>query len=255
MQMIIRKTVFVGLLGVAVAVCSMFLFSKPEAANAAQQNNAAKKLPLPSSKVPDYDNSLLGKGEFLDEDPGRVSSKQIAERNVATQPRSSAANVVRSSRAGGTELIINPGFEPNSSLAPWFFSGQVKRSTGAFPHSGLAYMILGGVNSTNGRLYQTITIPSATAPNLTFWLNITTSRAAGATVFDRLFIEVRSTSGTLLATLATFSNQNSTVAGVYVLRGPYNLSAFAGQTVRIQFRATEDVSLPTSFRVDDVSAK
>lgn len=153
---------------------------------------------------------------------------------------------------GGTELIVNPGFE--SGTTPWVISGQVVRSTGSFPHSGTAYMILGAVNSSTGSLYQTVTIPSGGA-NLNFWLNITTSEAAGASVFDQVFIEVRNTSGTLLATLATFSNQNSGTAGVYVLRGPYNLSSFAGQTVRIQFRATEDISLPTSFRVDDVSVK
>jgi Zn-dependent metalloprotease len=154
---------------------------------------------------------------------------------------------------GGTELIVNPGFE--SGTTPWIVSGQVTRSTGSFPHGGVAYMILGGVDSTTGTLYQTVTIPTGAARNLNFWLNITTGEAAGAAVFDRLFIEVRNTSGTLLATLATFSNQNSGTAGVYVLRGPYNLGAFAGQTVRIQFRATEDVSLPTSFRVDDVSVQ
>jgi Zn-dependent metalloprotease len=153
---------------------------------------------------------------------------------------------------GGSELIINPGFE--SGTTPWVVSGQVTRSTGSFPHSGVAYMIINGVNSSSGTLYQTVTIPSGGA-NLNFWLNITTSEAAGASVFDRLFIEVRSTSGTLLATLATFSNQNSGTAGVYVLRGPYNLSSFAGQTVRIQFRGTNDITLPTSFRVDDVSVK
>jgi Zn-dependent metalloprotease len=153
---------------------------------------------------------------------------------------------------GGTELIVNPGFE--SGTTPWIVSGQVTRSTGSFPHGGVAYMILGGVDSTTGTLYQTVTIPAGGA-NLNFWLNITTGEAAGAAVFDRCFIEVRNTSGTLLATLATFSNQNSGTAGAYVLRGPYNLAAFAGTTVRIQFRATEDVSLPTSFRVDDVSVK
>ena len=153
---------------------------------------------------------------------------------------------------GGGELIVNGGFETGTT--PWIVSGQVTRSTGSFPHSGTAYMILGAVNSSTGTLYQTVTIPSGGA-NLNFWLNITTSEAAGAAVFDRVFIEVRSTSGTLLTTLATFSNQNSGTAGVYVLRGPYNLSSFAGQTVRIQFRATEDISLPTSFRVDDVSVQ
>jgi hypothetical protein len=153
---------------------------------------------------------------------------------------------------GGGELIVNPGFE--SGTTPWIVSGQVTRSTGSFPHSGIAYMIINGVNSSSGTLYQTVTIPSGGA-NLNFWLNITSSEATGAAIFDRLFIEVRNTSGTLLGTLATFSNQNKGTAGVYVLRGPYNLSSWAGQTVRIQFRGTNDITLPTSFRVDDVSVQ
>lgn len=153
---------------------------------------------------------------------------------------------------GGTNVIVNPGFE--SGTTPWVISGSTTRSTGTFPHGGVAYMILGINNSTTSTLYQTVTVPSGGA-NLNFWLNITTSEAVGASVFDQCFIEVRSTSGTLLATLATFSNQNSGTAGVYVLRGPYNLAAFAGQTVRIQFRATTDITLPTSFRVDDVSVQ
>jgi hypothetical protein len=48
---------------------------------------------------------------------------------------------------------------------------------------------------------------------------------------------------------------NKGTSGAYVQRGPYSLSAFAGQTVRIQFRATNNQSMPTSFRVDDVSVK
>ncbi|MFN2511613.1 MAG: hypothetical protein ABR568_09240 [Pyrinomonadaceae bacterium] len=113
-------------------------------------------------------------------------------------------------------------------------------------------MIITGVNRSSGTLYQTRTIPSGCS-NLRFWRNITTSEAAGAAVFDRLFIEIRSTTGVLFGTLATFSNQNSGTAGAYVQRGPYNLSSWAGQTVRIQFRGTNDITLPTSFRVDDVS--
>jgi Zn-dependent metalloprotease len=160
---------------------------------------------------------------------------------------------VSQAAAGGgcTNAIVNPGFETGTT--PWTISGQVTRSTGTFPHSGTAYMILNGVNSTTATLFETVTVPTNGCSNLQFWLNITTNEAAGAAVFDRLFIEVRSTTGTLLATLATFSNQNSGTAGVYVLRGPFNLSSFAGQTVRIQFRGTNDVTLPTTFRVDDVS--
>ncbi|HEY6805513.1 MAG TPA: M36 family metallopeptidase [Pyrinomonadaceae bacterium] len=179
--------------------------------------------------------------------------------NTATTSRSGSItiagitfNVTQAGTTGGcTNALANPGFE--TATAPWVVSGQVTRSTGTFPHTGTAYMIINGVNSSTGTLYQTVTVPSNGCSNLSFWLNITTDEAAGAAVFDRLFIEVRSTTGTLLATLATFSNQNSGTAGVYVLRGPFNLSSFAGQTVRIQFRGTNDVTLPTSFRVDDVS--
>jgi hypothetical protein len=151
------------------------------------------------------------------------------------------------------QLIVNGGFEGSS--APWTLSGQAVRSTGGFPHSGTGYLIEGGVNRSTSTAFQTITIPSATSPSLTFWLNVTSNENTTTTQFDRLFIEVRSTTGTLLATLATFSNLNEGVAGAYVLRGPYSLSAFAGQTVRVQFRATLDNSLTTTFRIDDVSAQ
>ena len=187
---------------------------------------------------------------------GTVNYAVAANTSVARNGSLTIAGLTHSvsqAAAGGgcTNAIVNPGFETGTT--PWTISGQVTRSTGSFPHSGTAYMILNGVNSSTGTLFQTVTVPSNGCTNLSFWLNITTSEAAGAAVFDRLFIEVRSTTGTLLATLTTFSNQNSGTAGVYVLRGPFNLSAFAGQTVRIQFRGTNDVTLPTSFRVDDVS--
>jgi hypothetical protein len=154
---------------------------------------------------------------------------------------------------GGAELITNGGFE--GSASPWVLSGAALRSTGSFPHSGTGYTIVVNANSTSGAEYQQITIPTGAARNLTFWLNVTSSETTTTTQFDRLFIEVRSTSGALLATLATFSNLNEGTAGAYVQRGPFSLSSFAGQTVRIQFRATNDQSLPSSFRVDDVSVK
>lgn len=153
---------------------------------------------------------------------------------------------------GCTQLLTNGGFEGSSS--PWVLSGTTW-STGAYPHSGTGYSILGGVNNASHTEYQTVTIPAGCSPNLTFWLNITSDETTTTTQYDRLFIEVRNTSGTLLGTLATFSNLNKGTAGVYVQRGPYSLASWSGQTVRIQFRGTTDVSLISSFRVDDVSAQ
>jgi hypothetical protein len=155
--------------------------------------------------------------------------------------------------AASAQLIVNGGFEGSSS--PWVLSGQAQRSTGAFPHSGAGYLILAGTNNASGTARQTITIPAGTSPSLTFWLNVTSSETTTTTQFDRLFVEVRSNTGTLLQTLATFSNLNKGTAGVYVQPGPYSLAGFAGQTVRIQFRATTDFSLITTFRIDDVSVQ
>jgi hypothetical protein len=103
--------------------------------------------------------------------------------------------------------------------------------------------------------YQQITIPSGSTPSLTFWLNVTTTEMTTTTQFDRFFVEVYNSSGALIATLATFSNLNGTAAGSYSLNSGHSLASFAGQSVFIAFRATTDVTLPSTFRVDDVSVK
>ena len=146
---------------------------------------------------------------------------------------------------------MNGGFE--GSASPWTLSGNAYWSTGGYPHSGTGYSILGAYNNASGSEYQTVSIPSSHPANYTFWLNVTSSES-GPTVYDRLFVEVRSTSGALLGTLATYSNANETTPGNYSQRS-FSLASWRGQTVRVQFRATTDFSLPTSFRIDDVSLR
>ena len=73
----------------------------------------------------------------------------------------------------------------------------------------------------------------------------TTSRA-----YDKLTVQVLNSSGTVLKTLATYSNLNK--AAGYAERS-FDLSAYRGQTVRLSFKATEDTSLQTSFVLDQVS--
>lgn len=153
------------------------------------------------------------------------------------------------------ELIVNGSFEGTS--APWAGSGQAFwTGNGSFPHTGTGYIYLGTTNNASGEVHQDITIPStATSANLTFWLNVTSDETTTTTQFDKLFIEVRNTAGTLLSTLATFSNLSKGTAGVYSQKGAYSLLTWKGQTIRVQFRATTDFSLPTTFRIDDVSVK
>ena len=155
---------------------------------------------------------------------------------------------------GGSELLVNGGFE--GSVSPWVSSGSgaFYVNPGNYPHGGTGYIYFGVNNSNSGQSYQQVTIPAAAAANLTFWLNVTSSETTTTTQYDKLFVEVRNTAGTLLATLGTYSNLNKGTAGVYSQKS-FSMASWRGQTVRLQFRQTNDITLPTTFRVDDVSLK
>ena len=163
---------------------------------------------------------------------------------------SSTVSVTVSNSTGGGNLIANGGFE--GSAASWALSGDAYWSAGGYAHSGTGYTVLGYYNYASGAMYQTVSIPSGHNAGLTFWLNVTSSETTTSTVYDRLYVEVRSTSGALLGTLGTFSNLNKGSLGSYTQRS-FSLASWRGQTVRVQFRATTDVTLPTSFRIDDVA--
>jgi thermitase len=150
-------------------------------------------------------------------------------------------------------LIVNGALE--GSLSPWVSSGTgwFYTNNGNYPHGGTGYMYFGVDNSVAGQIYQTVTIPSTAAGTLNFWFNCSSSESA-TTAYDYLYVEVRNTSGTLLSTVATYSNKNKTTAGSYSLKS-FSLAAYKGQTIRLQFRTTTDSSVTTTFRIDDVSLK
>jgi Zn-dependent metalloprotease len=149
----------------------------------------------------------------------------------------------------GANLLVNGGFE--TSISPWINSGTGVSYTasGTLGRTGTGYISMGLANSATGTSYQTVTIPTTATGTLTFWVNTTSAETTTTTVYDRLFVEVRNTSGTLLTTLATHSNLNKTPAGYQ--QKSLNVAAYKGQTVRIQFRSTMDSSLITTFRIDD----
>ena len=108
--------------------------------------------------------------------------------------------------------------------------------------TGVARLIK-GEQSHGGKVHE----PTSAA-------NVSSSETTTSTVYDRLYVEVRNTAGTLLGTLGTFSNLDKGTAGVYSQKS-FSLASWKGQTVRLQFRATTDSSLVTSFRLDDVSLR
>jgi thermolysin len=152
------------------------------------------------------------------------------------------------------ELLVNGGFE--GSVSPWISSGTgaFYTANGSAPHGGTGYIYFGVNNNVTGQSYQQVSIPTTATGTLTFWLNVTSSETTTTTQYDKLFVEVRNSAGTLLTTLATYSNLNKGTAGVYSQKS-FNLSAYKGQTVRVQFRSTMDSSVATTFRVDTASLK
>ncbi|MDI1447307.1 M4 family metallopeptidase [Polyangium sp. 6x1] len=155
---------------------------------------------------------------------------------------------------GGTNLLANGTFEGSSS--PWVLSGTgaLYTNNGNYPQSGTGYPYFGNAVSVSGSLYQQLSIPAGASPTLTFYLNVTSAETTTTTQYDQLFVELRSTSGTLLKTLATYSNLNKGTAGAYALKS-LSLAGYGGQTVRLQFRTTNDSLDITTFRVDSAEVK
>ena len=162
--------------------------------------------------------------------------------------------VSSSSGCKAAQLLGNPGFETGSA-SPWSATAGVINANGAgeTSHSGSWYAWLDGYGTTHtDTLSQSVTIPAGcTGTTFSFWLHIDTAETTTTTAFDTLKVQVLNSSGTVLSTLATFSNLNH-ITGY--AQHSYSLSSFAGQKITLKFTGTEDASLQTSFVVDDTAA-
>ena len=154
-------------------------------------------------------------------------------------------------------LLVDGGFESGTSF--W-----TESSTGGFAvitedasnaHSGQRYAYLADYAGAHDRVYQQVTIPAdVSAVKLRFWYNITTFETNTELALDQMAIVVTDPdSGSPLATVASFSNLNFTNG--WLLSPEFDLSAFRGRTIRLNFVATNDdnADTTTSFLIDDVS--
>jgi hypothetical protein len=150
------------------------------------------------------------------------------------------------------QLLGNPGFE-SGTASPWTAtSGVISNDSGESPHGGSWYAWLDGYGSTHtDTLAQTVTLPTGCASyRLGFWLHVDTAETTTSTQYDKLTAQVVSSSGTVLGTLATFSNLDHNTG---YTQHTYDLSAYAGQTITLKLTGTEDSSQQTSFVLDDTS--
>jgi len=168
---------------------------------------------------------------------------------------SKTQSVTVSGSSTPTQLLGNTGFETGSA-SPWAISSGVLCSnstcSGEVAHAGSWFAWLDGYGSAHtDTVSQKVAIPAGkSTANLTFYLHVDTAETTTSSAYDKLNVQVFNSAGTLLKTLATYSNLNA--ASGYSAH-TLSLAPYIGQTVTIKFTGTEDASLQTSFVLDDVT--
>ena len=156
------------------------------------------------------------------------------------------------------ELITNGGFESGS--ANWNPYGNFyadSRFTNAYNGSGYAYLSnLDGTsgNSLVGWIYQNVTIPSnITSATLSFYYNITSQEIGSSS--DILNVTIQNSTGGHLGNVVLLSSLDKALSAgnPYYTERIFDLTSYKGQTIRVNFLATTNSNLPTTFRLDDVS--
>jgi hypothetical protein len=180
-------------------------------------------------------------------------------------------------------LLQNGGFEEDPPGSSWiqYSNHDFQLIDPIAAHSGANGVWLGGYPNELAYIYQDIPISPGGTARVSYWWGIIAQTVTGTSndrrppdtwlttsetvkeplsslketeilaANDFLFVQVLDANNNLLATLETLSNESPT--GVWY-SSSWDLSAYAGQTIRLRFRCAIDNQNPlTHFYLDDVS--
>ena len=228
-------------------VAALYLQNNPNASAAAVRdtmvNNAtANKITNPGANSP---NRLLY-SLFGAASPTNTPTRTPTPIPGATNTPTRTATPV----SGGANIVKNPGFERGPGVH-WneSSSGGYVIVDKSRPHTGVYSANFCDYNKCSESIEQTITAPDNAT--LTYWWYQTSSEGR-TTAYDYLRVQVFNSSGDLLATLRTWSNNHRRNTWK---QDSLSMASFAGQTVRLRFTVTTDSTLKTAFFVDDVAVK
>ena len=149
-------------------------------------------------------------------------------------------------------MLGNPGFESGNTV--WSAtSDMILDNSETEPyeqsHSGSWFAWLDGYGTPHtDTVAQTVTLPTGCHNYaLSFWEHIDTSESTSSVV-DTLKVQLLNSSGTVLTTLAAFSNLNA--ASGYQ-QASYSIAGYAGQKVTLKFTGTETDRAAGDFTLDD----
>ncbi|MCM3876471.1 MAG: immune inhibitor A [Thermoanaerobaculia bacterium] len=186
-----------------------------------------------------------------------------------TNAPTNSADSERGVLATGTELLLDGGFEggfyggsqmgTSGVSGPWTWTNSPSwltpiwtdppTYTGApIPKTGAWCVYFNPFGPSTARLYQTVSIPAG-ATTLSFWLKVLTFETTHAVAYDTLKVRIANTSGTPLGEM-TYSNLDANPSWT---KHNFDISEYAGATVRLQFDTHEDSTGETIFLIDDVS--
>jgi bacillopeptidase F (M6 metalloprotease family) len=145
-------------------------------------------------------------------------------------------------------LITNGSIEESGD-------GWITQSNGSYSlfsnyqaYTGKQSAYLGGVDSAQDQIRQTLALPANQKLTLTFWWLVnTTEMSAG---WDGMTVQVADANGVPLRVLFAVSDRS---AGLSWKQAALDLSDFGGQTIQLQFNARTDASLATDFFIDEVA--
>jgi Zn-dependent metalloprotease len=153
----------------------------------------------------------------------------------------------------GGELLTNGGFD-TGSFSPWTVAANTSLTTTAPQAGGYAAKMLGIGSTASTSFSQGAAFPATGATKtLRFYLKISSAETTTSTAYDKLTVRITNSAGTVVSTLATYSNLNK---GTYAGWGLVTLTIPASAAVsgnRMSFAATEDSSLQTTFNIDSCS--
>ncbi len=181
------------------------------------------------------------------------NAQRVADGIAGQDARSGSGYVALRSPASGAggggdgEPLSPPGGIADGAEATPLSTPDVRRAKpGAMPAPDLPPMPPAPPSIAAQRLHLPAASPIL---SLRFYAAASTTEAPGL-ARDFLTVELRTSSGSVLQTLA---GMNNTQNGGYLAFGPFDLGAWRGQDVELRFVVTGNSTAQSTFRIDDVS--